>query len=318
MSIVSAIELKQQQVAQAYTVVSDKGGTLPSVKNLENLADAINSISSGSYVSTTATFTENGVYSASSYSSDGFSEVTVDVPETEPSLVSITIAQNGTYLPSEYEADGFSEIEVNVPPEAVIINKTITQNGTYTATDEGASGYGVVNVKVPYIPREISTIGVYQTVSSIAYSLPNGVVDLGDNVLRCALMGSNIQVAIFSGLESISGDNALNTTFSGCSNLISVDLSDLENITGDNALANAFEYCTSLTSLSFPALTTTSFGSNTNQFNNMLLGINGCTVHFPQEIEGTIGNWSDVLAGFGGTNTEVLFDIIPEEEQSGD
>ena len=317
MSIASAIELKQQQVAQAYTVVSDKGGTLPSVKNLENLADAINSISSGSYVTTTATFTEYGVYSASSFASDGFSEVTVDVAETEPILISKTITVNGTYYASEEEAQGFSDVTVDVPPEAVIIDKTITQNGTYTAQDEGASGYGVVNVKVPYIPREISTTGVYQVPSSIVYSLPNGVIDLGDNVLRCAFIGSDIQVAIFSELERITGDNALNSTFSDCANLISVDFSNLASITGDKALANAFEN-TSLTSLSFPALTPASFGSNTNQFNNMLAGVTGCTVHFPQAIENIIENWTDVVAGFGGTNITVLFDIIPEEEQSGD
>ena len=318
MSIASAIELKQQQVAQAYTVVSDKGGTLPSVKNLENLANAINSISSGSYVTTTATFTENGVYTASSFASDGFSEVTVDVAETEPILISKTVTVNGTYYASEEDAQGFSDVTVDVPPEAVIIDKTITQNGTYTASDEGASGYGVVNVRLPYIPREISTAGVYQTQSSISYSLPSGVIDLGNNVLRCALMGSNIQVAILRNLESITGDNALNSAFSGCTNLVSVDFSNLASITGNSALANAFENCTSLGSLSFPALTTTSFGSNTNQFNNMLAGVTDCTVHFPQAIENTIENWADVVAGFGGTNTTVLFDIIPEEEQSGD
>lgn len=342
MSIASAIELKQQQVAQAYTAVSDKGGTLPSVKNLENLPAAINSISAGSIVTTTATFTENGVYNASLYQANGFSEVTVDVQETEPYLISMTITQNGTYLPLEYDADGFSDIEVNVPPEAVIINTTITQNGTYNAQDESASGYGSVKVAVPYVPREISSTGVYQMqTSSPSYILPTGVVDLGDNVLRCAFMGSSTQIFIFNGLESVSGDNALNMAFADCSNFVSASFEELqsitgnhafdsafsgcdntaftsmtfsvlENITGEKALTEAFEDCTSLTSISFPALTTTSFGSNTDQFNNMLSGVDGCTVHFPQSIENTIGTWADVLDGFGGTNTNVLFDLVEE------
>ena len=47
MSIASAIATKQQQVADCYTVVSDKGGTLPVNQNLTNLADAIDSISGG-------------------------------------------------------------------------------------------------------------------------------------------------------------------------------------------------------------------------------------------------------------------------------
>ena len=47
MSIASAIQTKQQQIADAYTVVNNKGGTLPATQNLTNLATAISSISSG-------------------------------------------------------------------------------------------------------------------------------------------------------------------------------------------------------------------------------------------------------------------------------
>lgn len=44
MSIASAITTKQQQVADCYTSVSNKKGTLPDVQNLTNLPEAINSI----------------------------------------------------------------------------------------------------------------------------------------------------------------------------------------------------------------------------------------------------------------------------------
>jgi hypothetical protein len=47
MSIASAIATKQQQVADSYTAVSNKGGTLPQTQNLTNLATAISSIPSG-------------------------------------------------------------------------------------------------------------------------------------------------------------------------------------------------------------------------------------------------------------------------------
>lgn len=47
MSIASAIATKQQQVADSYTSVSNKGGTLPTTQNLTNLATAISSIPSG-------------------------------------------------------------------------------------------------------------------------------------------------------------------------------------------------------------------------------------------------------------------------------
>ena len=47
MTIASAIATKQQQIADSYTAVSNKGGTLPVTQNLTNLATAISSIPSG-------------------------------------------------------------------------------------------------------------------------------------------------------------------------------------------------------------------------------------------------------------------------------
>lgn len=47
MSISTAIQNAQEKVRNAYTAVSDKGGTLPTEQNLNNLPEAINSISGG-------------------------------------------------------------------------------------------------------------------------------------------------------------------------------------------------------------------------------------------------------------------------------
>ena len=47
MSIATAIANAQQKVANAYLVISNKGGTLPASRNLSNLSVAINSIPSG-------------------------------------------------------------------------------------------------------------------------------------------------------------------------------------------------------------------------------------------------------------------------------
>ena len=78
---------------------------------------------------------------------------------------------------------------------------------------------------------------------------------------------------------------------------------------GVYAMQYAFQSCTGLTNISFPALTSTGFGSYTNQFNDMLQGVTGCTVHFPSNLQSVIGSWSGVTNGFGGTNTTVLFDL---------
>ena len=140
----------------------------------------------------------------------------------------------------------------------------------------------------------------------------------------------------FSLLTVISGDYALNRCFANCTNITMVNFPVLTTITGYYGLNNAFRNtnltgsvyfpslttlnahtcmgecfyrCLNLTNLYFLSLTPTSFGTYTNIFNNMLSGVTGCTVHFPSNIQSTIGSWSSVTGGFGGTNTTVLFDL---------
>ena len=112
-----------------------------------------------------------------------------------------------------------------------------------------------------------------------------------------------------SSLTTLSGNYSCQTMFSGCVNLTNVNLSSLTSMNSQNAMAYMFMNCTGLTSLSFPSLTPTSFGSYTNQFSDMLKNVTGCTVHFPSNIQSTIGSWTDVTNGFSGTNTTVLFDL---------
>lgn len=111
-------------------------------------------------------------------------------------------------------------------------------------------------------------------------------------------------------LESANNGNCFERAFNGCSNLTTVILSSLKSMPDGSVFKYAFANCAALTTLSFPGLTTTSFGTATSHFNNMLSGCSGVTVHFPMAIQSTIGSWADVTAGFGGTNTTVLFDIV--------
>ena len=132
---------------------------------------------------------------------------------------------------------------------------------------------------------------------------------IGDSGLNGTFFGcTNLTSVDLSSLQSI-GDYGLNGMFSRCTNLASVDLSSLQSIGGRYILNNTFYNCTSLTSISFPSLNSNSFGSATDQFENMLQGVTGCTVHFPSNLESVIGDWSDVTQGFGGYNTTVLFDL---------
>ena len=112
-----------------------------------------------------------------------------------------------------------------------------------------------------------------------------------------------------SSLTTVSGSQAMYYAFYNCTGLTSVSFPSLTTVEGNYAMQGAFYGCTGLTSLSFPTLTSTSFGSYTNQFNSMLYGVTGCTVHFPSNLQSVIGSWTSVTSGFNGTNTIVSFDL---------
>lgn len=113
-----------------------------------------------------------------------------------------------------------------------------------------------------------------------------------------------------SSLETVSAGSGCSGMFIGCSSLETITFDSLSSLTGNYAFGGAFLSCTSLKHIYFPALTADSFGSYTNQFDTMLsVSVDGCTVHFPSDLQSVIGSWGSVSGGFGGTNTTVLFDL---------
>ena len=126
----------------------------------------------------------------------------------------------------------------------------------------------------------------------------------------CFQYCSGVTSVDLSSLTTISGTNAMTSCFRGCTGITSINLPSLTTVSSATAMQNCFLGCTNLSKLSFYALDTNSFGTVTNQFNGMLGSVTGCTVHFPMRIQSTIGSWSSVTGGFGGTNTTVLFDIV--------
>ena len=77
----------------------------------------------------------NGTYTASS-GVDGYSPITVNVPQKEPNIQNLSITTNGTYT-APSGTDGYSPVVVDVQPD--LENITITANGTYSHT--GKDGY---------------------------------------------------------------------------------------------------------------------------------------------------------------------------------
>lgn len=131
----------------------------------------------------------------------------------------------------------------------------------------------------------------------------------GAQSLYALFMGcTNLKTPNFSSLEALDGSECASGLFFQCG-IQNYTFTSLKSLSGDAALKYAFAGCPSLTSVSFPALKTTSFGSYTTQFDSMLLGVSGCTVHFPSNLQSVIGNWTSVKNGFKGTNTTILFDL---------
>lgn len=125
---------------------------------------------------------------------------------------------------------------------------------------------------------------------------------------------TNLTSVSFPELTALQANNVFRYAFDQCTSLTSVSFPKLVNLRSYNGIFSyAFQDCTSLTDIRFPALNSTSFTGSTSQFNYMLTRVTGCTVHFPSNLQSVIGSWTDVVAGFGGTNTIVLFDLPATE-----
>lgn len=118
---------------------------------------------------------------------------------------------------------------------------------------------------------------------------------------------TSLETVDIHSLEKI-GKSGLTSTFAGCTSLESVSFDSLNEMR-QNALYQTFRGCTNLKHLYFPALTMDSFTEN-NTMAQMLQALSGCTVHLPAVLDNTtFKNYNFVRNGFGGTNTQILYDL---------
>ena len=296
MSISTELQSLNNNILGAYTAIQGKEGTVPENKNMENLPAAIESIPSGGGgggIGIPREVNANGVYGIPTQS------------------LSFSLPSNATDV-SEYA-----------------LNNAFRSCKSLTSVDLSS----------------LTKVSGQYAFSNAFYECPNITsIDLSSltninytNAFAYAFSGcTSITSVSFPSLSTVDGSNAFTGVFNGCTKLTSVSLPVLHTAKGGYAIANAFNSCPSLTSMSFPvlavadgnklfnhtfascknltsvsfpALTASSFGSRTNQFENMLYACSNVTVHFPAAIQSVIGSWSDVTKGFGGTNTTVLFDL---------
>jgi len=327
MSIASELSALNGYILGAYDEINTKGGTVPANKNMANLAPAISTISSGSSVTVSPlSVTANGTYTAPA--GTAYSPVTVNVSGGGSVGIPREVSSEGKYqMPTNNFTLSLPANATSIGPYALAYAfyncaslTSVDLSSLTTLTGPSALYYAFQSCRA-LTSVDLSSLTTLTGSYALAYAFQScsslSSVDLsslttltGSNGLSYAFYGCTSLTSVdLSSLTTVTDSNGLAYAFQSCSSLSSVDLSSLTTLTGSSALANAFRYCGSLTSLSFPALTTSSFGSKTNQFNNMLYGVRGCTVHFPAAIQSTIGGWSSVKSGFGGTNTTVLFDL---------
>jgi hypothetical protein len=332
MSIASAIVTKQQQIADCYTAISNKGGTLPATQNITNMPTAINSISSGTTPTGTISITTNGTYDVTNYAtadvnvSSGSSSkygATLDcflgdvnannvlqAPTQEFNLSFTTV----TDIAAKALQYRFSSLKV----KSVLFPELTKISGTSALNYAFRDCASLTSVSFP----ELTTISGGNSLS-FAFSYCTSLTSVSFSKLTTISGVSALSEAFtnntgltsvsFPELTTISGNSALSYVFESCTSLTSISFPKLTTISGSSALGNTFRNCTSITSISFPKLTTTSFGSRVNQFGAMMNNTGTGTthtIHFPSNLQSTISGLSGYPL-FGGTSGYVTlsFDL---------
>ena len=276
MSIATSIENAQQKVAAAYTAVSNKGGTLPSVRNLANLPSAITSISGGGGGITINNqdkeITQNGSYTADA-GYTGLGTVTVNVDTVNNTSLSITPSTSSQSFTASSPYTGYGTVTVNAVTSSIDSNiqaenikngvSILGVSGTYTGSGGSSTKYGV---SIDNMLGSVDSNGVLQVPDNIAGDIVfTGVKDVSNYLLSYKFTrNSNLACSVsFPDLETISGNQALFYSFYS-TQIISVSLPKLKTVSGNNAAGYAFSN-TNITSLSFPELVTVK-GSSSLQY----------------------------------------------------
>ena len=286
---------------------------------------------------TTQTLTPANPYTG--YSTVNVSSVTASIDNNitagnikkDVSILGVT----GTYEGSGGGGTTYSYPQLKGGNYYVLNDETVVPMSFYTVKFNGRSSSYDVSV---FTTCQGVSVGMYDTTweclepnTTAVFNnvvLANAAVLEGKTIKHISIgfPQTNITSVTFNGyafqnistLESVSISNMNNlktvAIFRNCTNLTEVDVSSIDAmvgaaLSGTPAVGGAFSGCTSLQTLSFNSLKSTSFGSYTNQFDYMLKGVTGCTVHFPSNLQSVIGSWDSVTTGFGGTNTTVLFDL---------
>ena len=252
MSIATAITNAQNKVANAYTAVSNQGGTLPATQDLSNLPTAINSVNPSrfgvSFNDVIGTATSGTLGTIASEINLNYTGVT-------------NLAQNA--LNSAYR--GWQKIKSVAFPDLTTISGTSAMNNAFNNCTN------LTSATFPSLTT-ISSLNALQyafanctNLATLDLSKLQTITGQGGLYMSCQKCTSLTSVD-FSSLLSVTSQSGFNNTFESCTALTSVDLSNLTTVTGAYALIRLFQNCSNLASLSLPKLTT--IGNNASSANN--------------------------------------------------
>lgn len=278
MSIASQLTAYENGLTDSYNMVSQMGGTMPVHKNMSSLASSIATIPSGGGGFTFAVpLKDDGNGNISAGSSTPFTLTSPAEITTLP-----TDANRGKqFAYMFYGCTGLTKVDLSS-----IAGQVTSGNIQYLF----ARCSDLEEVNLSGITNISTTSG-----SSMAFWFDH-----------C----SKLTKVDLSGVEAI-GNLGLNTAFGSCTSLQSVTFDSLEYVYAQDALRKTFSGCTSLTTVNFPSFNQSSYTSvtPTTPMDNMLSGCSNVTVHFPSSQQATVSAWASTQAGFGGTNTTVLYDL---------
>ena len=333
MSIASAITAAQGRVADAYTAISAKGGTLPATQNLTNMPTAIASIPSGPQY-----------YSEYEKVNDALYGPAITKKETVVSLDGIDIIHNyafayvyaryyftgsGTYgldmssLSSNY-MNGIKRIYSYGALYAfyyATMPESFNMNSLISIQQYGFQGAFRQTKGLKYFSAPNCT---YVTDYSCAYMFRESEIvtadfgdahpdNLGSHCFYYTFYGcTRLTTVLLNGIKSQTGGaNTFQRMCYGCIALTTVDLSSFSNIGNDSKFEYAFYNCTSLTTMNFTSFVRI---SGSKSFNN---AFGNCTslvsINFPSLTRvGTTNCFNAMLTGVTGCTIHFPKNLDPQ------
>ena len=295
MTIASELTKLNTNLTNSYTAVSGKGGTLPLAQNFDNLATAISSIPSGGGSQTKYGATVN------TFLGDVDANGVLQTPTEQSDLVFTGV--------KTLAANALSYKFYKIKAKSVLFPDLEEANGNNCLYHSFDGSF----IKTVSFPKLISIDGatyIFSDSTLKSVSMPNLTTVIGGgliNGLLRAFSSTQITELNFPKLTTIIGDySGLAYICFSCLKLETVRFPMLATIpTRSSSSAtnfySAFYGCTALKDIYFNAINSNTFtGGYTYVFNNMFSSTsgrtNGCTVHFPS-------NMQSIISGLNGYPT---------------